>query len=252
MNTKVGRNDPCPCGSGRKFKWCCIDRPSGPAVELVKEHGSDGWKIELKNFRQFQNTLGPDILAQFSRCFVHADRLTSMTSFVYVSQQYYGSDSHAFSRDLHTMVWFTVGTLRELALAIKDLRSALAKRDMLDPNSAPWKKLREVEKRWDADKFYRKMRDKAGFHVDSDVVSKGLAELAGERDVVLSRGEGPKAVRSSLTLGLEALHNGLGIDLASYGQFLEKVRDDHGIASEAIQGAFILAAQSVGIPVGDE
>ena len=22
---KVGRNDPCPCGSGRKFKKCCID-----------------------------------------------------------------------------------------------------------------------------------------------------------------------------------------------------------------------------------
>lgn len=21
---KVGRNDPCPCGSGRKFKKCCI------------------------------------------------------------------------------------------------------------------------------------------------------------------------------------------------------------------------------------
>jgi SEC-C motif-containing protein len=22
-STKVGRNDPCPCGSGRKFKKCC-------------------------------------------------------------------------------------------------------------------------------------------------------------------------------------------------------------------------------------
>lgn len=21
---KIGRNDPCPCGSGRKFKTCCI------------------------------------------------------------------------------------------------------------------------------------------------------------------------------------------------------------------------------------
>jgi uncharacterized protein len=23
---KVGRNDPCPCGSGRKYKRCCLDR----------------------------------------------------------------------------------------------------------------------------------------------------------------------------------------------------------------------------------
>jgi hypothetical protein len=22
----IGRNDVCPCGSGRKFKHCCIDR----------------------------------------------------------------------------------------------------------------------------------------------------------------------------------------------------------------------------------
>jgi hypothetical protein len=23
MNEKTGRNDPCPCGSGKKFKKCC-------------------------------------------------------------------------------------------------------------------------------------------------------------------------------------------------------------------------------------
>lgn len=28
--TKIGRNDPCPCGSGKKFKRCCI-----------KKYGSD-------------------------------------------------------------------------------------------------------------------------------------------------------------------------------------------------------------------
>lgn len=26
---KVGRNDPCPCGSGQKFKKCCIDKVRG-------------------------------------------------------------------------------------------------------------------------------------------------------------------------------------------------------------------------------
>lgn len=23
MNEKIGRNDPCPCGSGKKYKQCC-------------------------------------------------------------------------------------------------------------------------------------------------------------------------------------------------------------------------------------
>lgn len=22
---KIGRNDPCPCGSGKKYKKCCLD-----------------------------------------------------------------------------------------------------------------------------------------------------------------------------------------------------------------------------------
>lgn len=25
-DNKVGRNDPCPCGSGKKYKKCCIDK----------------------------------------------------------------------------------------------------------------------------------------------------------------------------------------------------------------------------------
>src|SRR5579884_2973074 len=28
----IGRNDPCPCGSGRKFKKCCLSRTSGVRV----------------------------------------------------------------------------------------------------------------------------------------------------------------------------------------------------------------------------
>ncbi len=27
---KVGRNDPCPCGSGRKYKQCCLGKSDGP------------------------------------------------------------------------------------------------------------------------------------------------------------------------------------------------------------------------------
>ena len=27
---KVGRNDPCPCGSGKKYKFCCMNKPASP------------------------------------------------------------------------------------------------------------------------------------------------------------------------------------------------------------------------------
>ena len=26
MRRRVGRNEPCPCGSGRKFKHCCAQK----------------------------------------------------------------------------------------------------------------------------------------------------------------------------------------------------------------------------------
>lgn len=29
---EIGRHDPCPCGSGRKYKACCLGRP-GPRQE---------------------------------------------------------------------------------------------------------------------------------------------------------------------------------------------------------------------------
>ncbi|HEY4775727.1 MAG TPA: anaerobic sulfatase maturase [Xanthobacteraceae bacterium] len=36
----VGRNDPCPCGSGKKFKKCCGNAPS-PRAALVSNRSSD-------------------------------------------------------------------------------------------------------------------------------------------------------------------------------------------------------------------
>lgn len=28
MSQKIGRNEPCPCGSGKKYKNCCISAPT--------------------------------------------------------------------------------------------------------------------------------------------------------------------------------------------------------------------------------
>ena len=32
MGTQAARNEPCPCGSGKKFKQCCIDKSPEPAT----------------------------------------------------------------------------------------------------------------------------------------------------------------------------------------------------------------------------
>lgn len=33
MTDKVGRNDPCPCGSGKKYKQCCFLTKGGSGVK---------------------------------------------------------------------------------------------------------------------------------------------------------------------------------------------------------------------------
>ena len=34
---KIGRNDPCPCGSGKKYKFCCMNKPASPLDVIEPE-----------------------------------------------------------------------------------------------------------------------------------------------------------------------------------------------------------------------
>ena len=40
--TTVGRNAPCPCGSGRKYKRCCYARDAAARAAGIPAPGSDG------------------------------------------------------------------------------------------------------------------------------------------------------------------------------------------------------------------
>jgi hypothetical protein len=216
-------------------------------VLFIREAGTQRWTVEISEFARFREVLGPDVLNAFSRCFVHADRLTSLVGFAYLSEQRYGMHSRPFTRDLQTMVWFVVGTLRELATAIRDLRSALAKRGALDANSAPWITLREVEKRWEDDPFYREMRNIVSFHVNPDVTEKGLQALAKRGRVVIIEGDGEPQQNLILRLGLESLSMGFDMDVNGFERLMMSVGKDQGVAS-TIQEAFLLALHKAGIP----
>jgi hypothetical protein len=79
----LGRNDPCHCGSGRKYKQCCLDKdeqkarearakeladaPPPPqeeaearSVRTAPRHGADKpWKRGAQNTRGFQKMSTP-------------------------------------------------------------------------------------------------------------------------------------------------------------------------------------------------
>lgn len=35
LKTKIGRNDPCPCGSDKKYKFCCMNKPK-EEIDLIE------------------------------------------------------------------------------------------------------------------------------------------------------------------------------------------------------------------------
>ena len=215
-------------------------------IEFVEEAADGPWEFKLRNLRRFDEVFGRPVLSAFCRCFVHVDRLNSLISSMHTSQQSHGTNSVAYSRDLNTLVWFTVGTLRELALAIRGLRAALATCGRLDTENAPWVALRNLERRWENDADYRRMRNQAAFQVDPEVIERGLNVLVeNEDDVTLAEGCGAKHVDSRVTLGLLSLHNGLELDVEGIGEFLEAVMEGHMVAGKAIQDAFILAAEAI-------
>lgn len=58
-----GRNDPCPCGSGKKFKKCCLGKASGLRVDGIQD-GAEAGPQNGATFRgmiEYTNN-GPDIV----------------------------------------------------------------------------------------------------------------------------------------------------------------------------------------------
>jgi hypothetical protein len=49
---KLGRNDPCPCGSGKKYKKCCLGKEPSVEVEYTKDYSEsfEEQKIWLKYY----------------------------------------------------------------------------------------------------------------------------------------------------------------------------------------------------------
>ena len=81
MNHKIGRNDPCPCGSGKKYKQCC-GKPEAPTMPSAESH--DGaveravaW-LALHHRKAFVTALEEEIDAAAFGCFDDDDEAAAV------------------------------------------------------------------------------------------------------------------------------------------------------------------------------
>lgn len=57
-NNKIKRNDPCPCGSGKKYKKCCIDKSEKASIkELYNDYME--WNSEFE--KEFEERTDSEI-----------------------------------------------------------------------------------------------------------------------------------------------------------------------------------------------
>jgi tetratricopeptide (TPR) repeat protein len=85
MATKTGRNDPCPCGSGKKYKQCCLRKEEQAEHEALavlsraQKNGSGGYSDLVKTADQLAADYEEDVaLAEASNAavdLVHAGKL---------------------------------------------------------------------------------------------------------------------------------------------------------------------------------
>lgn len=215
------------------------------------EGRSEKWELRARSLQQWDETLGRDVVVAFCQCFVHVDRLCSSSSCIQASKKCYGEESVSFKRDLNALMWFSVGCLNEMVTAIRRLRSALAKRKLLEPDSKEWVTLRELENRWtEKNNLFREARNTVSFHVDEVLVYHGLDSLRKERNVVFCEADGAKNVDSRLSLGDQALLRGwevlYGLDRAKIRDFLILLRNDQMQAGDAIKRVFVRVAKKSG------
>lgn len=57
MNSKIGRNDPCPCGSGKKYKQCCLAKAQQAAFDEKPHAGAIDRAVNWLMSRHRQATL---------------------------------------------------------------------------------------------------------------------------------------------------------------------------------------------------
>jgi len=67
---KIGRNDPCPCGSGKKYKKCCMRKDAEDAAAANTSHEPQNEHIG----RRYPPARAAEIENAFKRAINHLDR----------------------------------------------------------------------------------------------------------------------------------------------------------------------------------
>jgi hypothetical protein len=183
------------------------------AVRVVLEGHRDGdWELRTSDLPELLDAIGEPLMTAFCTCFLHADRIVSLVAFFYLSTRKFRKGSIAERRNFLTFAVFLVGTLKELAENLRQLKRELYSRGFLDPTG--WKAGLGRWERWGTTGRVMTVRKKLSFHVDPTLMAQGLRSLAttsGRRSLI--KGSTGKLRDSACLLAQDASLRGLELSL---------------------------------------
>ena len=180
----------------------------------MEMHRDGDWELRTSDLPGLLRVLGSDLVTAFCTCFVHADRVVSLVAFFYLSQRQFRKGSIAERRNFLTFAAFLIGTLKEAAENLVDLKTGLRRRGLLDLDT--WGKGLGRWERWGTTGPVATARKKLAFHVDPDFVARGLRDIAAssERRTLLHGSTG-KLRDSAFVLAQDASLRGLESSLGN-------------------------------------
>jgi protein O-GlcNAc transferase len=233
--TKVGRNDSCPCGSGRKYKYCCQQKEAGAASETP-------------NARPLASSAATARLARARELFVQAmkhwdagrgaDAITALRETVRLDPA---------TPDTHYNLGFAYFRSGRLSEAVGCLQRALALRPSFDKALGPLAAaLEQLGQERDASQAYRQMSRAAAAPAERHLFL-GKALVLEDRQE-----EAEKELRRAVALAPQnaVAQAYLGRLLLEQGQF-DEARRRLAVAAETYPGAFQALSESTPMTESD-
>jgi hypothetical protein len=168
----------------------------------------ESWDLSVTSLAAVNELVGLDVMTAFVRAFTHADRIVSLITWFHLSERDAPNGTAGNARSFSTFQAFLIGTLRELASALKDLRTQLIlSGSFADTN---WTDRLSKWEKWGESKRVNTVRKKYCFHTDHSLFRSGLSALPLSEDAgPVLRGSSRRTRHSHFVLAERAALEGI-------------------------------------------
>jgi hypothetical protein len=215
-------------------------------IRLADTEGDKSSRIE--DLYLLRKRMTDPLLAHLLRALLWVDRLFVLV----MAWQHISSAADSWSPDARTrkmdslsLLYFMCGTLREMTIALRESEEAGLASLLADDELHYLEEARQMMERWDSNTVYVMVRNKGGFHIDADVIEKGIAQMQARANRhVFYRGKTNKRRDNRFTFAHDVLLSGLfpgneGMD--KIHAFLEQVGKDSTRIDKITEALFVFA-----------